>query len=178
VPTVFTHPAVPLAIGLALGQRVVSTRLLCAGIVASIAPDVDGIGFKLGVNYASDFGHRGFTHSIAFACLLSLIAATFARGLNARNRWIAFAFIFVATLSHPLLDMCTNGGLGVALYWPFSSERVFFSTRFIEVSPISVSRFISERGANVLRSEIIGVWLPSFVAAALCFAYRRIRFQQ
>jgi inner membrane protein len=173
MPTIFTHPAVPLAIGVALGQRIVPKRLLIAGAIASIAPDFDGIGFKLGVHYASDLGHRGFTHSIAFALVLATLAAIAFRKLHARNRWIAFAFVFVATLSHPLLDMFTNGGLGVALYWPFSSERVFFDTRFIEVSPISVSRFLSERGLAVLRSEFVGVWLPLAIIALGGYTFRR-----
>jgi inner membrane protein len=173
MPTLFTHPAVPLAIGIALSQRIISKRLLLAGVVASIAPDFDGIGFKLGVSYASDLGHRGFTHSIAFALLLGVIAALCFRTLHERHRWIAFAFVFVAALSHPLLDMFTNGGLGVALYWPFSSERVFFDTRFIEVSPISVSRFLSERGLAVLRSEFVGVWLPLAIIALGGYTFRR-----
>jgi inner membrane protein len=172
MPTIFTHPAVPLAIGVALGQRLISPRLLAVGVVASIAPDFDGVGFKLGVSYASDLGHRGFTHSIALALLLATCAAYAFRALHARTRWIAFALIFVTTLSHPLLDMFTTGGFGVALYWPFSSERVFFDTRFIEVSPISVSRFLSERGLAVLRSEFFYVWLPLFASAFVCYVWR------
>ncbi|MFA6179679.1 MAG: metal-dependent hydrolase, partial [Candidatus Methylopumilus sp.] len=56
-----------------------------------------------------------------------------------------------------------NGGLGVALYWPFSNERVFFPYHPIAVSPIGVGRFFTERGLAVLKSEFIWVVLPSIV---------------
>jgi inner membrane protein len=80
--------------------------------------------------------------------------------------------VFLATVSHPLLDMCTNGGLGVALYWPYSNERVFFDFRPIAVSPIGVSRFFTERGFAVMKSEFLWVWLPSII---LLFTLRGIR---
>jgi membrane-bound metal-dependent hydrolase YbcI (DUF457 family) len=38
MPTIVTHPAVPLALGLGLGTQVVSPRLLAASAVASILP--------------------------------------------------------------------------------------------------------------------------------------------
>jgi len=37
MPTVFTHPAVPLAIGLGLGKDVISTPLLIAGVAVSMS---------------------------------------------------------------------------------------------------------------------------------------------
>ncbi len=40
-------------------------------MICTEIPDLDAIGFWLGVPYKSFFGHRGFTHSIAFAVLLS-----------------------------------------------------------------------------------------------------------
>ena len=54
----------------------------------------------------------------------------------------------------------TNGGLGVAFFSPFDRTRYFFSWRPLEVSPISLTRFFSEWGGAVLRSEWRYVWLP------------------
>jgi inner membrane protein len=71
-----------------------------------------------------------------------------------------FGFLFLSALSHPLLDMLTNGGLGVALFAPFSKERFFFPWRPVEVSPIGFN-FFSEWGARVLLSEFRWVWLPA-----------------
>ncbi len=174
MPTIFTHTAVPLAIGLGLGTRTVSPRLLAVGVLASIAPDLDVVGFRFGVMYSDIDGHRGLLHSFTFALLLALLAATAARPLRATRR-CAFAFVLVSAASHGLLDMLTTGGLGVACFWPLSDTRHFLPWRVIKVSPLSLHRLLSPAGRTVLESELRVVWLP---AAALCFslwAGRRMR---
>ena len=65
------------------------------------------------------------------------------------------------TLSHPILDAFTDGGLGVALWWPMSDERVFFSPQWIPVSPLG-SGILSARGAYVIGFEAlmcIPIWM-------------------
>jgi inner membrane protein len=164
MPTIFTHVAVPLAVGVALGTRLISPRLLCAGILASIAPDLDVLGFRLGVAYSAIDGHRGLFHSLAFALFLALLAALAARPLQSTAAR-AFAFVGIAAASHGLLDMLTTGGMGVALFWPFSDTRHFFPWRLIRVSPLSLQRLLSPAGRAVMASELWVVWLP---AALLC----------
>jgi len=168
MPTVLTHAAVPLALGLGLGPRAVPTRLLVAGAVASALPDLDVIGYRLGVPYAAALGHRGLTHSLAFAVLSGLLAAAAARPLRV-GRWTAFLFVAGATASHGLLDTLTSGGLGVALLWPFTAERFFAPFRPIRVAPISLGRMLGPQGLAVLASEARWVWLP---AVALALALR------
>ncbi|MDR1227509.1 MAG: metal-dependent hydrolase [Azoarcus sp.] len=65
-----------------------------------------------------------------------------------------------AFASHIALDAATNGGLGVAAFWPFSDERYFLPWRPIRVSPLNPRVFMSERGLAVLRSGFLWVWLP------------------
>jgi inner membrane protein len=65
-----------------------------------------------------------------------------------------------AAITHPLLDMLTDGGSGVMILFPFTTERFFFPWRPIRVSPLSVARFF-DRAGGILRSE-----LP-FCAAAM-----------
>jgi inner membrane protein len=165
VPTIFTHAIVPLLPGAAAGRRRISRPLLAAGALAAMLPDADVLGFKFGISYADALGHRGAMHSIAFALLLAGIAAAFHRALRSSGTR-AFAFVGFATLSHPLLDALTNGGLGVALAWPFSQRRFFFPWRPIQVSPIG-TRFFSGHGLEVMRSELLWVWLPSLLLACL-----------
>jgi inner membrane protein len=162
MPTIITHAVIPIAVGYGLGKDVVSPRLVFAGIVASILPDLDVIAFRYGIPYSSDFGHRGFTHSLAFALALGIIAALIASLLRSK-RLNAFLFISIAAASHGLLDMLTNGGLGVALLWPYSSERMFFPWRVINVSPLSLWQFLGLRGWYVIASELLWVWLPAAV---------------
>ena len=170
MPTIFSHPAVPLAIGLGLGTGIVPPRLLLAGVVCCIAPDLDVIAFKLGVPYESAFAHRGLTHSIFFALLCGAIAAAFARKLQSQQ-WIAFAFVSIATASHGLFDAFTTGGSGIAFFWPFGDTRYFMPLQIILVSPIGMG-FFSVRGAMVLLSELKWVWLPCAVLAAQIYLLR------
>jgi inner membrane protein len=172
MPTILTHPAVPLAIGLGLGSNIVPRRLLIVGVIASMVPDFDVIGIQLGVYFGSEFAHRGFTHSLAFAAALALLGC-FASGWFRASVPAVFLFLFAAAASHGVLDSFTNGGTGVAFLWPFSHERFFSPFRVIEVSPIGLSRFISARGIAVLASELLWVWTPAVVLALALAVYRR-----
>jgi len=161
MPTILTHAAVPLALGLGLGRRVIPRRLLLAGMAASALPDVDVVSFTLGVARDSALAHRGLTHSLAFAAAVALLGASFHRRLHTQFA-VACFFLFIAVASHGFLDAFTNGGWGVMYLWPWSSERFFAPVRLIEVSPIGM-RIFSERGVAVLVSEIIWIWLPCAV---------------
>ena len=134
-------------------------------------PDADVIGFAFGVRYADLLGHRGLSHSFVFAAVVAgLVATTF----EARRRqWLWLAAYFAAvTASHPLLDALTDGGLGVALFAPFSNERYFFPWRPIAVSPIGAG-FFSARGGRVLLSELQWILLPSAAVSVVLWASRR-----
>lgn len=174
MPSILSHPAVPLALGLALGPQVIPRRLLLAGVVAAILPDLDVLAFRLGLPYAHDLGHRGASHSLAVAALLGLVALALAPLLHASRR-AAGLFVAAAAASHGLLDMLTNGGMGVAWAWPFSNERDFFPLQVIEASPLSLRRFFSPAGAAVLGSELLWVWLPSACLGLIVLLGRRVR---
>ena len=177
MPTIISHPAVTLAAAMVGGRKQVSGRLLLAAVAASILPDADAIGFNLGIPYDHPLGHRGFLHSITFAVVIGLLGILLASRLQA-SRIATFSVLFISTVSHGLLDASTDGGLGIAFLSPFSNERFFFPWHPIRVSPISVERFMSRRGLEVLRSEFVWVWLPLLAVgsiAAICRRIRRIR---
>jgi inner membrane protein len=173
MPTIFTHAVVPLLPGAAAGKTRISRRLLLAGTIAAMLPDTDVLSFRLGIPYADAFGHRGALHSLLFGMLVAAVAALLHRRLRTTAAR-AFAFVGFAALSHPLLDMCTNGGLGVALVWPFSGQRYFFSWRPIQVSPIG-ARFFSAQAWPVIASELLWVWLPAAVLALMVWLFVRRR---
>jgi len=170
--SVLSHPAIPLACTSAFGSRVIPRRLCVAGVVACVLPDADVIGFWAGVPYGHLFGHRGFSHSLSFALLAGAIAAAFARRFHAR-RDVAFAFVFVCTASHGVLDAMTSGGLGIAFFSPFSNHRYFFPWRVLEVAPLGVAAFFSEWGLRVVASELLWIWVPCGVLAYGGAAVRR-----
>jgi inner membrane protein len=121
-----------------------------AGVIAA-APDLDVYAMA---PYNSFFGHRGFFHSPFFLILLCMLLA---RGnIRLGALWSA------AAITHPLLDMLTDGGLGVMLLVPFSQARLFFPRTPIHVSPIGIARFFSVAG-YVLSSE----WPFCLAAVAL-----------
>jgi len=169
--TIFSHPLVPLAVGLGLGRATVPGPLLRLGVFLSILPDIDVISFRLGIPYASPFGHRGFTHSLVVAAAVAVFCGLFHRRLRA-SRLAVLVFAWFAMASHPLLDALTDGGLGVALFWPFSAQRYFLPWPVIAVSPIGVS-FFSARGWAVLQSEILSVGLPSLLLGVGCWSVRK-----
>jgi len=163
VTTLVTHPLPILALGLALGPRVIPPRLLLAGLFFACLPDADMLAFKLGIAYADAFGHRGFSHSLLFAALCATLGAAGCR-LFGCGPLKAGLWILLATLSHSLLDALTDGGLGVAWLWPLSDQRHFLPWRPIEVSPFLhgfiVEGRLSERAWLVLASEARWIWGP------------------
>lgn len=159
MPTVFTHPIPVAAVALGLGAQVISLRLLAAGVVCALLPDIDVISFHWGINYANILGHRGFSHSLVFALAVGAVGALIAPWLRSK-RSVAFWITGGAVISHILLDAMTNGGLGVALFWPLSGERYFLPWRPIQVSPFSLQALFSQRGLAILKSELLVVWVP------------------
>jgi inner membrane protein len=147
--------------------------MIFLGVVCSVLPDLDVVGFRFGVPYGHLLGHRGLSHSIAFAVFLSACLAWLLPSEAQASRLMLFGFLFLSTLSHGLLDALTSGGLGVAFFAPFENSRYFFPWRPIRVSPISVSAFLSATGVRVLRSEVQWIWLPAIMVVVLLTWLRR-----
>src|SRR5215212_7759239 len=147
----FTHAFFAAAMGGAYARGRVPARFWTLAMLCAVVPDADVLAFGFGVPYGSMLGHRGLTHSLAFAVLLG-VAVTLAFFRDAPNRKALAAFFSLAAASHAALDMLTNGGLGVALFAPFSGERYFFPFRPVQVSPIGVGEFFSYWGLQVVES--------------------------
>ena len=175
MPSVFTHAVAAVALGAALLPHGTGPRPWFLGMVCAVLPDIDVVSFAFGVPYSAMFGHRGLSHSILFALLLSTLvtALAFRAGQWTGERPRIWVFFFAATTSHGILDAFTNGGLGIAFFAPFSATRYFFPVTPIEVSPI-VRGFFSERGVRVLKSEMVWVWAPALVLVAVCIGVRRL----
>ena len=174
MPTIFSHAVFAAVTGKGFLKKPVSGLFWLLTAVCAIIPDADILGRSFSVARGGMFSHRGFTHSVVFAVLFGMLAAMIAR--RSMKTPFSFAklavFFSLATFSHPLLDMLTNGGSGVALFAPLSSERFAFPWRPIEVSPIGL-RFFSDRGWIVIVSEMIWVWLPAAVILVLSNIVRK-----
>ncbi|CAN5659076.1 metal-dependent hydrolase [soil metagenome] len=173
--TIFSHALVGATIVSALPLRHRQKRNYLIGAFAAVVPDFDYIGFVSHVPYASLWGHRGLTHSVIFALVCGTTCALLANRKGGIGH-VGWALIFFAsTISHGLLDACTNGGLGVAFFAPYTNERYFFSHHPIQVSPMGLS-FFSLRGVNVLVSEFCWIVLPCLVFIFLRKRLDRARF--
>jgi inner membrane protein len=147
-------------------------------IGCSILPDLDIVSFVFGIPYGSMWGHRGITHSLPFAFVLGVAVVSLAfPGLGALSVawWALVLYFFLITASHGLLDAITNGGHGIAFFAPFDSTRYFLPWRPVEVSPIGIRGFFTERGLDVLKSEILWIWIPSAAWMILFWLSRRAR---
>lgn len=175
--SILSHAVAALGIGSVFYRQGMSKRVLIAGALCSVVPDLDVIGFGFGIRYGDFWGHRGFTHSLLFAAVLATVVAVVAFRNSATNiaPFALWAYLFLATASHGLLDAMTDGGLGVAFLSPFENSRYFLPWRPIPVSPIGISSFFSARGLYVLQSEILYIWLPSILMVLLVWLLQRIR---
>lgn len=170
----FTHAIAGLAIGTAFQGQQTPTRYWVLGATLAALPDLDGIGFWLGVPYESTFGHRGFSHSILFAAMAAALGLLAFRGRTFdAERTRIWTYLFLATASHGVLDAMTSGGGGVAFFAPVVDDRYFFPWRPIPVSPMSIRRFFSERGVRILASELVFVWIPAALIALTAYVIRR-----
>ena len=173
----FTHAVVGLALGTGFRTPGPPARFWALGAVCAALPDLDVVAFRFGIPYGHMLGHRGLTHSFAFAAALAAAVATLAfRGREwDETRGFLWSYFFLATASHGVLDMMTNGGRGVALFAPLENGRYFLPWRPIEVSPIGVTPFFTERGFEILRSELQWVWAPAIAFALACLVAQRLR---
>lgn len=148
-----------IAVGLAAGRAfdpdpVRSRKAMIFFSLFSLWPDLDVIGFPLGISYGHSFGHRGATHSLIAAIVVAWIARILAPrwGLS-KNRTALFTLI--VGLSHPILDTMTyGGGLGCALFWPITVQRFWAPIRFIPIAPIGLDIF-SRVGLYVMAVETL-----------------------
>lgn len=106
---------------------IVTSLLLCGDDVTamcfvtfgSILPDIDHPGSMIGKNVPllpKLFQHRGFTHSILFCLLMSLV-----------NIWIC-----IGCLVHIIMDMMTKQG--VELFYPLKSKIRFPLTNYVKTN--------------------------------------------
>lgn len=164
--SIITHTAVPLVIAGAAGQRNVSKPLVATGVAASLAPDLDIVGTRLGLPFEHVLGHRGFSHSPLFGLLVALLSVLFWRRLGP-SRYAVFSVVLLSILSHGLLDAATHGGIGVAFLSPFSNERFLLPWRPIPAVPLELSRILASETVAVVFLEVTWIWIPCLMIGLL-----------
>ena len=177
--TIVTHFIVGSSIALpfcrdsAIASTIRPWAIVVSAGLLSFAADLD-VMYMHWVPYRAFLGHRGFWHSPFAGILISLMLAVFVgvlvRNISARAVMLLAGIWAASCVSHPLLDAMTDGGLGVMMFFPFTTDRFFFTWRPIHVAIIGISAawrsFLS-----VFPSE-----LP-FCAAAIALGYAGFAMQ-
>ena len=172
-----THTYAALTGAAALSPAEGRWKFIGLSVLCSTLPDADVVGFRLGIAYEDLLGHRGLSHSLAFAIVLALAVVSIAyrdRDRFSPSWWRLWAWFAFIGASHGVLDALTDGGLGIAFFSPFDPTRYFLPWRPILVSPIGIENLFSAYGVQVLSAEIKTVWLGwTAVVVALALWRRR-----
>lgn len=170
-----THIALGACMGEAFAGKTVGKKAMLWGILAQSIPDIDFLAALWLPVQDNLLAHRGFTHSILFALLLSPIIAGMAYRLHRPHninfgRWLLF--ITAAMLGHIFLDAFNN--YGVAWFEPFSHLRISFNSVYVAdpffsvVPGMAVLLLIILRKKNKLRKKI---WKAGLVLPMLYLLY-------
>lgn len=172
----FSHAVAAASLGSAgMPATRMPARYWVTVAILGALPDLDVVIYPMGLNAPHVLGHRGITHSLAFAAVFAaLVVRLVFRDQNWRGAWLRLWFVFFGALvSHAVLDALTDGGQGIAFFAPFSDARFHFPWQPIRVSPIGLTAFFSIDGLRVLQNELLWVWLPSALLGWWAWYVRR-----
>jgi inner membrane protein len=136
-----------------------------AGMVGlAMLPDIDAVWCGLGIRDAGLIGHRGFTHTPAFALLVGAVAGLVAARRRWGSGWRVALVVALVVLSHGVLDGLAQDGRGIMVFWPLSRDRYHFPWRPLPDAPTGLA-MLSRRGLATLFIEM--VYFSPFTVYAL-----------
>jgi inner membrane protein len=139
-----------------------------------MAPDLDWFVSLLNLHPGHMLNHRGAAHSL-FAALV-IAAAVFLLGYRKdQRRGAVWLCLTIAALSHGLLDALTAGGVGVALFMPFSDTRWACIWQPGRVAPLPLGRQHTFYFLYSLWTELFWIGLPALAIAAWSRLARQAR---
>jgi inner membrane protein len=175
MPTIMTHAVVAWGLGRLLTRfRRLPWQFWLLAVGLAMLPDLDVLAGFFGIPWGSPWAHRGMTHSLTAAFLVSLGVTALAHRGAGLPFLACWGILGAAMASHGMLDALTDGGPGVAFLAPFDDTRYFFPWRPIRVSPLWRG-FFSSRGLETLASEARWVWLPLAGLVTTAWLMRRSR---
>ncbi|MGB0934242.1 MAG: metal-dependent hydrolase, partial [Lishizhenia sp.] len=124
-----------IVLGAAVGEAVLGKKIggkaAFLGAILGTIPDLDVLlKYFFDNPLDQDLSHRGFSHSILFALFMGFSVGYLLFKLSKKNipfkPW--FTFVFLCTVTHPMLDIFTTWG--TQFLWPHP-ERFSFNTIFV-----------------------------------------------
>jgi inner membrane protein len=159
MPSSIGHALAAVALGGAFAPSNATRRFWIAGALCAVLPDIDAVGRPFGRgDLALLGGHRALTHSLLFAVVLSF-AVTWM--LFRGDGWGGYrlrvgVLLFLATISHGVLDAFASYGEGVGFFQPFTAIR--YASPWRPLTPLN---------------EVWFIWLPAVLVLALAWFRRR-----
>jgi inner membrane protein len=170
MPSIYTHGIVGLGLGKLFTGRKMPKLFWLLAFLLPIVPDFDVLSTA---TYDAPAGHRGLSHSLAFALTLGLVAAVATFKPFKVAFWDLWGFYFVIIASHGILDAFNSGGSGIAFFWPVSMAR------YGPWGPIPVVDFAFDIPnpwkSRSMRAEILWIWLPLALLVGLVTLFRILR---
>jgi len=165
VASPWTHAIAGAAVGALYPDPVHRRRVVALAAICATVPDLDLIGWPLGISPSSLLGHRGLAHSIPVAILLGIAATAFLPRLAKGRRIVAAGVLMLATATHGLLDaLTTYAPTGPAFWAPFSNARY----RFVWQPLTGTGGLHTDFGR-----EILYVWVPALLLVLALAWWRR-----
>lgn len=161
MPSSLSHALAAVALASATMPRQSWRAVAVLGAVSAVSPDVDALPHLIGrADVSALGGHRGLTHSIAFAVGIAGVVALAASQRVGMSRSRLFAYLAPATLSHGVMDAFSDygSGLGITFLAPFSDIRFLapwrpiageFSELLLCLLPLALITVVSLRWRNI-----------------------------
>src|SRR5438093_13734472 len=109
MPSVFSHAVAGAALGALFRRPGPPARFWLAGAACAAVPDLDVLGRGFGIPWGHVLGHRGLTHSLAFAAVLAAVVA-WSRVAGPGQGGVGWRFLFVVTAPPGVLDAMADRG--------------------------------------------------------------------
>ncbi len=139
--SIIGHAMAGIAIGSAFGADPAKEnkgRIIAAAALLAALPDLDVVAYiafgSLGIA-----PHRGVTHTILFAVIVSAIAAAAGSRYLRLTLLRTFVLALVILLSHLALDYLMGCGPALQLLWPFSNTGYLFPYRVVPTAFYALS---------------------------------------
>jgi inner membrane protein len=165
MPSLLGHAVAGLAITETFHRARLPRRIWVLAPMCAMAQDLDWFVSFLAYHKNHILNHRGVAHSLFGALLLAAAVLILALRRDQRS-FQAWLCLTLAALSHGLMDACTSGGVGVALFMPFSDSRWACLWQPIQVAPLPLGREDLWLFLASLRSEALWIGLPALAVAA------------
>jgi inner membrane protein len=127
---------------------------LVAFSLLAMLPDIDVLWVSLGVPDRGLAGHRGLTHTPAFALTVALLAGGLALWRGRPRAWRIAIVTALVLGSHGILDALAQDGRGIMFLWPLLDHRYHFPWRPIPDAPTGLA-FFSAKGMYGLGLELL-----------------------